>query len=66
MDKYIENWSLKELQEEIIKIRLIDLKKQYELCMILSEKAKLTNDLYALAFSYTFISDFYFINNVFL
>ena len=25
MDKYIENWSLKELQEEIIKIRLIDL-----------------------------------------
>ena len=59
MDKYIENWSLKELQEEIIKIRLIDLKKQYELCMILSEKAKLTNDLYALAFSYTFISDFY-------
>ena len=48
MDKYIENWSLKELQEEIIKIRLIDLKKQYELCMILSEKAKLTNDLYAL------------------
>ena len=60
MDKHIEYWSLKELQEEIIKERLIDLKKQYELCMILSEKAKLTNDLYALAFSYTFIGDFYF------
>lgn len=59
MDKHIEYWSLKELQEEIIKVRLIDLKKQYELCMILSEKAKLTNDLYALAFSYTFIGDFY-------
>ena len=29
MDKHIEYWSLKELQEEIIKVRLIDLKKQY-------------------------------------
>ncbi|MCR0122539.1 diguanylate cyclase [[Clostridium] innocuum] len=27
--------------------------------MILSEKAKLSNDVYALAFAYTFISDFY-------
>lgn len=40
-------------------VRLIDLKREYELCMILSEKAKLSNDIYALAFAYTFISDFY-------
>ena len=40
-------------------VRLIDLKREYELCMILSEKAKLSNDVYALAFAYTFISDFY-------
>lgn len=59
MDKNYETWSLKDLQNEIINVRLIDLKREYELCMILSEKAKLSNDLYALAFSYTFISDFY-------
>lgn len=59
MDKNYENWSLKDLQNEIINVRLIDLKREYELCMILSEKAKLSNDLYALAFSYTFISDYY-------
>lgn len=40
-------------------VRLIDLKREYELCMLLSEKAKLSNDVYALAFAYTFISDFY-------
>lgn len=40
-------------------VRLIGLKREYELCMILSEKAKLSNDVYALAFAYTFISDFY-------
>ena len=40
-------------------VRLIDLKREYELCMILSEKAKLSNDVYALTFAYTFISDFY-------
>ena len=40
-------------------VRLIDLKREYELCMILSEKAKLSNDVYALAFAYAFISDFY-------
>lgn len=59
MDKYHEGWSIEKIQNDIMKVRLIDLKKEYELCMILSEKAKLTNDLYALAFSYTFISDYY-------
>lgn len=59
MDKFHEGWSLEKLEDEIMKVRLIDLKKEYELCMILSEKAKLTNDLYALAYSYTFISDYY-------
>lgn len=59
MDKYHEGWSLKKIQNDIMKVRLIDLKKEYELCMVLSEKAKLTNDLYALAYSYTFISDYY-------
>ena len=59
MDKNYEGWSLEKIQSDIMKVRLIDLKKEYELCMILSEKAKLTNDLYALAYSYTFISDYY-------
>lgn len=59
MDKYHQGWSIEKIQNDIMKVRLIDLKREYELCMILSEKAKLTNDLYALAFSYTFISDYY-------
>lgn len=59
MDKNYESWSLEDIQAEIMHVRLIDLKREYELCMILSEKAKLSNDIYALAFAYTFISDFY-------
>ncbi len=59
MDKFHEGWSLEKIEDEIMKVRLVDLKKEYELCMILSEKAKLTNDIYALAYSYTFISDYY-------
>ncbi len=59
MDKNYESWSLEKIQAEIMQVRLIDLKREYELCMILSEKAKLFHDVYALAFSYTFISDFY-------
>lgn len=59
MDKNYESWSLEDIQAEIMHVRLIDLKREYELCMILSEKAKLSNDVYALAFAYTFISDFY-------
>ena len=58
MDKNYESWSLEDIQAEIMHVRLIDLKREYELCMILSEKAKLSNDIYALAFAYTFISDF--------
>ena len=59
MDKNYESWSIEDIQAEIMHVRLIDLKREYELCMILSEKAKLSNDVYALAFAYTFISDFY-------
>lgn len=48
MDKNYESWSLEDIQAEIMHVRLIDLKREYELCMILSEKAKLSNDIYAL------------------
>lgn len=58
MDKNYESWSLEDIQAEIMHVRLIDLKREYELCMILSEKAKLSNDIYALAFAYTFIQRF--------
>lgn len=59
MERDFESWDLKKLQDEIINVRLTDLKKEYDLCMVLSEKAKLCNDWYALAFSYTFIADYY-------
>ena len=35
------------------------IKLEKELCYTLTEKAKLENDSYALAFSYTFLGDYY-------
>ncbi len=32
MDKNYESWSLEDIQAEIMHVRLIDLKREYELC----------------------------------
>lgn len=56
-DKRYDSWSIDRIEEEIRKVRLIDLVRERELCFTLSEKAKLKNDHYALAFSYTYLSD---------
>ena len=56
-DKRYDSWSIDRIEEEIWKVRLIDLVRERELCFTLSEKAKLKNDHYALAFSYTYLSD---------
>lgn len=58
-DKRYDSWSAEKLQDEILRIRLINLSLEYELCNALTEKAKLENNHYALAFSYTFLSDYY-------
>lgn len=51
--------STKDIEDEILRVRLSDLKMEKELCFALTEKAKLENDDYALAFSYTFLGDYY-------
>lgn len=56
-DKKYDSWSIKKIEDEILKVRLINLVREKELCLTLSEKSKLQNDHYALAFSYTFLSD---------
>lgn len=53
-------WSKKDIEQEILRVRSFDLELEKTLCFILSEKAKLDNDDYALAFSYTFFADYYF------
>lgn len=58
-DKRYDSWSTEKLQNEILRVRLINLSLEYELCNALTEKAKLENNHYALAFSYTFLSDYY-------
>lgn len=52
-------WSVQQLQDEILRVRMINLEKEQELCFTLTEKAKLKNDHSALAFSYTFLADYY-------
>lgn len=54
-----DNWDIQTIEDEILKVRLLDLMEERELCFVLTEKAKLENDWYALAFSYTFLSDYY-------
>ena len=58
-DSRYQKWSTKKIQDEILRVRLIDLEKEQELCFTLNERAKLTSDRYALAFSYTFLADCY-------
>lgn len=58
-DVKYDNWDIQKIEEEILKVRLLDLMEERELCFVLTEKAKLENDWYALAFSYTFLSDYY-------
>lgn len=58
-DGKYQDWSISQLQDEILRVRLIDLEQEQELCFLLTEKAKLVSDRYALAFSYTFLSDYY-------
>lgn len=57
-NKYIE-WSITKIQDEILRIRRTDLIKEQELCFVLTEKAKLTSDRHALAFSYTYMAYYY-------
>lgn len=56
-DKKYDGWSVKQIEHEILNVRLVDLIMEKELSFTLAEKAKLENDHYALAFSYTFLSD---------
>lgn len=58
-DRKYDEWNNKRIEEEILKVRLDDLVLQKELCFTLNEKAKLENDRYALAFSYTYLADCY-------
>ena len=58
-DIQYENKSIEAIQEEILAVRMYDLKLEKELCYTLTEKAKLANDSYALVFSYTFLGDYY-------
>lgn len=58
-DSRYQKWSTKKIQDEILRVRLIDLEQEQELCFTLNERAKLTSDRYALAFSYTFLADCY-------
>lgn len=54
-----ETKSIEEIQQDILAVRMYDLKLEKELCYTLTEKAKLANDSYALVFSYTFLGDYY-------
>ena len=38
-------WSVQQLQDEILRVRMINLEKEQELCFTLTEKAKLKNCL---------------------
>ena len=58
-DVQYEQKSIEEIEQMILKVRMYDLKLEKELCYTLTEKAKLENDSYALAFSYTFLGDYY-------
>lgn len=58
-DKKYDDWDIQEIENEILRVRLLDLMEERELCFVLTEKASLENDWYALAFSYTFLSDYY-------
>lgn len=56
--KYDE-WSIKKIEDEILKARLFNIALERDLCFTLAEKAKLENDRHALAFSYTYLSDYF-------
>lgn len=58
-DKKYDGWTVEKIEDEILQVRLIDLVRERELCYTLAEKAKLINDHYALAFSYTYLSDYF-------
>lgn len=58
-DKKYDTWDSKRIEDQILKVRLENLILERELCFTLTEKAKLENDRYALAFSYTFLGDYY-------
>lgn len=58
-DKKYDSWSIEKIEDEIIKVRLINPVMERELCFTLAEKSKLKNDPYALAFSYTYLSDYF-------
>lgn len=58
-DKKYDLQSIEEIETEILSVRIEDISLEKELCYTLNEKAKLANDHYALAFSYTFLGDTY-------
>lgn len=58
-DKKYDLQSIEEIETEILSVRIDDISLEKELCYTLNEKAKLANDHYALAFSYTFLGDTY-------
>ena len=58
-DQKYDTWDSKRIENQILEVRLKDLVLERELCFTLTEKAKLENDRYALAFSYTFLADYY-------
>lgn len=58
-DRKYDTWDIQKIEDEIHNVRLENLALQRELCFALTEKAKKENDWYALAFSYTFLSDYY-------
>lgn len=58
-DRKYDFQSIEEIENEILTVRIDDITLEKELCYTLNEKAKLANDHYALAFSYTFLGDTY-------
>lgn len=58
-DRKYDLQSIEEIESEILSVRIEDISLEKELCYTLNEKAKLANDHYALAFSYTFLGDTY-------
>lgn len=58
-DKKYDLQSIEEIETEIMSERIENISLEKELCYTLNEKAKLANDHYALAFSYTFLGDYY-------
>lgn len=59
LDNTFDQHSIKEIEEEILRVRIGSIDQEKVLCYTLTEKAKLQNDPYALAFSYTFLADYY-------